>query len=390
VPAIHQVLPVLAPRDAIGNHTLAIRHALRTRGITSEIIAGEINPGAAQGARTVREVNPTRLAAAEPTLWLYHASTGSPLAEWFVQLPGPKAIDYHNITPSELVGPWEPAIAVELDHGRRQLAQLAGEVPWALADSSFNERELIGLGYGWTSVVPILLDPAQLAGEGPDAAILQRLQARKAGTGGAEWLFVSRLLPHKAQHDVVKALAAYRLAYDPWARLTLVGAVGSARYAEALTDFIDDLGLADAVELTGSVTGGELGARYRVADVYVSASEHEGFGVPLLEAMAHDVPVVAYASSAIPETAAGAALLLDDKSPTVLASAVHRVISDAPLAAGLIAAGRRRLGELGLEASSRRLEGALAHILNASGVASASGLASASGVAPAGLPGVGR
>jgi len=123
------------------------------------------------------------------------------------------------------------------------------------------------------------------------------------------------------------------------------------------------------------VTGAELGARYRVADVYVSASEHEGFGVPLLEAMAHDVPVVAYASTAVPETAAGAALLVDDKSPTVLAAAVHRVISDPPLAAGLVAAGRRRLGELGLEASSRRLEAALAHILTASGVA------------PAGLPG---
>jgi len=374
VPAIHQVLPVFAPRDAIGNHTVAIRRALRVRGITSEIIAGEINPGAGHGARTVREVNPTRLAAAEPTLWLYHASTGSPLAEWFARLPGPKAIDYHNITPSELVAPWEPAVAVELDHGRRQLAQLAGEVPWALADSRYNERELIGLGFDWTAVVPILLDPTQLAGEGADPGILQRLQARKAGIGGAEWLFVSRLLPHKAQHDLIKALVAYRLAYDPAARLTLVGAVGSARYAEALADFVDDLGLGDAVELTGSVTGAELSARYRVADVYVSASEHEGFGVPIVEAMAHDVPVVAYASTAIPETAAGAALLVDHKSPTVLAAAVHRVISDAPLAAALVAAGRRRLGELSLPCSTRRLEQALAHVLTASGVA------------PAGLP----
>jgi len=179
---------------------------------------------------------------------------------------------------------------------------------------------------------------------------------------------VSRLLPHKAQHDVIKAFAAYRLAYDPAARLTLIGSVGSARYVEALGDFIDDLGLGSAVDLTGSVTPGGLGAHYRMADVYVSASEHEGFGVPLLEAMAHDVPVVAYASSAVPETVGEAAALLADKSPTVVAAAVHRVIGDPALRASLVAAGRRRLEELGLPASTERLRLAVARILAEAGI----------------------
>lgn len=366
--AIHQVLPVFAPRDAIGNHTAAVRRALQAMGVSSEIFAGEVNAGAGNGARPLTALHPARPAPTEPTVWVYHASTGSPVAEWWAGLPGPKVLDYHNIAPAELLGPWEPHVGVELEHGRRQLAQLAAVSEWAIADSSFNEAELRGLGYRRTGVVPILLDTAHLADEGVDAEVLSRLRSRKQADGGCDWLFVSRLLPHKAQHDVIKAFAAYRLAYDPAARLTLIGSVGSARYVEALGDFIDDLGLGSAVDLTGSVTPGGLGAHYRMADVYVSASEHEGFGVPLLEAMAHDVPVVAYASSAVPETVGEAAALLADKSPTVVAAAVHRVIGDPALRASLVAAGRRRLEELGLPASTERLRLAVARILAEAGI----------------------
>lgn len=366
--ALHQVLPVFAPRDAIGNHAVAVRRALHGMGVTSEIFAGEVNAGAGSGARALHEVDHRRLGTAEPTVWMYHASTGSAVAEWWAALSGPKALDYHNITPSELLGPWEPHVGVELDHGRRQLAELAELADWALADSSFNAAELRALGYRQTMVVPILCDTAHLADEVVDADALGRLRARKADDGGADWLFVSRLLPHKAQHDLVKALAAYRMAYDPAARLTLAGATGSARYVEALADFIDDLDLVDAVELTGSISAGVLGAHFRVADVYVSASDHEGFGVPLLEAMAHRVPIVAYASTAVPETVGQGALLVDDKSPAVLATAVHRVISDPSVVTSLVEGGRRRLAELGLAASTERLRRAVAHILGEAGM----------------------
>ena len=366
--AVHQVLPVFAPRDAIGNHTAAVRRALQAMGLASEIIAGEVVAGAPGGARTTRHVHPGRLALAEPTVWLYHASTGSPVAEWWAELPGPKALDYHNISPPEVVGPWEPHVGVELEHGRRQLAGLAEVAGWALADSAYNQAELIGLGYRRTAVVPILLDTAHLADCAPDEALLGALMDRKAAEGGPDLLFVSRVLPHKGQHELVKALAAYRLAYGQAARLTLVGAVGSARYAGALTDFVDELGLGDAVTLTGSVDAAELAARFRAADVYVSASEHEGFGVPLLEAMAHGVPVVAYAAAAVPETVGDAAVLVADRSPAVLASAVHRVVGDEALRAQLAGAGRRRLAELGIGPSTHRLRDAVNRILADAGL----------------------
>jgi glycosyltransferase involved in cell wall biosynthesis len=363
VVAVHQVLPVFAPRDAIGNHTAAIRRCLRACGIGGEIFAGEVVPGAPDAAHTVRRARPARLAGAEPTLWLYHASTGSAVAEWFADLPGPKAIDYHNITPAESIEPWEPHIAVELRHGRRQLAELAGTAEWAIADSAYNASELRGLGYRWAEVVPILLDATQLAGASPGRSAL-------GPPSGTELLFVSRLLPHKGQHDLVKALAAYRLAFDPSARLTLVGAPGSTRYADALADFVADLGLQGAVTFAGSVSPAQLAAHFARADVYVSASAHEGFGVPLLEAMAHDVPVVAYASSAVPETVGDAAVLVPSASAPELAAAVHRVAGDPALRASLVARGRRRLAALSLGAAEDALRSSITSILDVAGLTS--------------------
>jgi glycosyltransferase involved in cell wall biosynthesis len=355
VVAVHQVLPVFAPRDAIGNHTAAIRRVLHGMGIASEIFAGDVMAGAGNRARSIRHINAARIAGQQQTIWMYHASTGSSVAEWWEAAPGHKAIDYHNIAPAELIGVWEPHVGVELEHGRRQLAELAGVTEWAIADSSYNEHELVQLGYRSTSVVPILIDTEHMTSN-VDQDTLRRLEARKAG---AEWLFVSRLLPHKAQHDLIKAFDAYRRAYDPDARLTLVGAVGSGRYVEALNDFVEDLELADSVDITGSLPAEVLSAYFHAADVYVSASDHEGFGVGLLEAMAYQVPVVAYAAAAVPETVGGAALLIDDKAPTTLAAAVRRVVADPALATELVNAGNKRLSEVGLPVSTARLRDAV-------------------------------
>jgi len=342
---------VFAPRDAIGNHAAAMRAALKHMGVHSEIFAGEVNSGAGHGARTVRHY---RHADDGQTWLMYHASTGSPVADWFSARPEHKLVDYHNITPAELMEPWEPHVGVELDHGRRQLAQLADVTQWALADSTYNERELVGLGYRRTGVVPILLNIAPVGD-------------RERPAPGRDWLFVSRLLPHKAQHDVIKAFAAYRAAYDSTANLYLVGAVGSARYADTLNDFVEDLGLGSCIRLTGSLPADELEALYRTAGVYVALSDHEGFGVPLLEAMAHELPVVAYACTAVPETAGDGALLLEDKRPTVVAAAVHRIFTDAALRAELIAAGRRRLEVFSLAASTERLRGTISEVLTDAG-----------------------
>jgi glycosyltransferase involved in cell wall biosynthesis len=191
------------------------------------------------------------------------------------------------------------------------------------------------------------------AGTAPDPVVSERLAAAKS-RGGADLLFVGKVSPHKAPHDLVKMLAVYRRLYDPRARLHLVGSPLGERYAAALGAFVRELGLGEAVSVTGSLPAGALESYYRAADVFVCASEHEGFCVPLVEAMGHGVPVVAYGVCAVPETVGDAGLLLDSKEPLRFAAAVARVLSDAALRDRLAVAAAARVASLSLDRSTQR------------------------------------
>ena len=357
--AIHQLLPSFAPRDAIGAHAVQVQRVLRSLGVESGIYAADAHREVRRSVQPYRELPAPR--PGEPTWLLYQCSTGSPVADWLLHRPERKLSNYHNITPASFFEPWEPHVGAELLEARRQLDLLAPATELGIADSAFNEAELQAVGYGATTVVPILLDTATFDHE-VDRAALDRFEAPRA-RGGADWLFVGRVAPHKAQHDLVKAFAAYRTAFDPRARLHVVGGPSSHAYWTALGRFVEALGLADAVDLAGSVPPGELAARYRVADVFVCVSEHEGFCVPLLEAMHHEVPIVAYGAAAVPETLGPAGLALDDKSPATVAAAVHRVLTDAPLRASLVAAGLARIADFALERTSRQLADVVTELL---------------------------
>jgi glycosyltransferase involved in cell wall biosynthesis len=200
----------------------------------------------------------------------------------------------------------------------------------------------------------VLVDVAALDDVDVDAEAEERLAA-----GSTAWLFVGRVAPNKAHQDLVKAFAAYRRAYQPDAVLRIVGPPSSEAYSKALHAFVGALGLADAVDFTGPVSETALAAHYRAADVFVCVSDHEGFCVPLLEAMHHRLPVVAYASSAVPETLGRAGLVLESKAPTTVAAAVHRVVTDEGLRSGLVAAGTRRLADFDLAVTSGRMADAL-------------------------------
>ncbi len=357
--AIHQLLPSFAPRDAIGAHALQVQRVLHGLGVDSRIYVGDAHREVRRSVQSYRDLPSPR--PGEPTWLLYQCSTGSPVADWLLSRPERKLSNYHNITPASFFEPWEPHVGAELLEARRQLDSLASATELGIADSAYNEAELRAVGYGATTVVPILLDTTAFDHE-VDRAALDRLEA-KASAGGSDWLFVGRVAPHKAQHDVIKAFAAHRIADDPHARLHLVGGSSSHAYWTALERFVAALGLTDAVDLAGSVTPGELAARYRVADVFVCLSEHEGFCVPLLEAMHHEVPVVAYRAAAVPETLGGAGLVLDDKSPATVAAAVHRVLADAPLRTSLVAAGTARVADFSLGRTSRQLADVVTELL---------------------------
>ncbi len=344
---VDQVIPSLASRDAIGMHTVAIAQALRESGIESDIFYGECTRDLADQARPM-----SSLGRATKGRWLlYQASIGSPVFDIFASRAEPKLLNYHNITPAVLLDGWEPAVGHEVSLGRSQVTRVASECRLAIADSAFNEGELVDVGFARTAVASLLID--MTAAAEPDPVTSQRLAQGKA-EGGADFLFVGKVSPHKAQHDLVKMLALYRRVYDGRARLHLVGTPLGKTYAPALSAFIAELGLSDAVFVTGSVSPQQLESYYRGADVFVCASEHEGFCVPLVEAMGHGLPIVAYSATAVPETVSSAGLLLESKDPLLFAASVHRVVGDTRLRAQLVEAGARRAEAFSLPSSRRR------------------------------------
>jgi L-malate glycosyltransferase len=344
---VDQVIPSLASRDAIGVHTVAIMEALRQAGIDSDVFYGEATRDFAERAKPMSSLGrPTK------DRWLlYQASIGSPVFDIFASRDEPKLLNYHNITPAVLLDGWEPAVGHEVSLGRSQVTRVASECRLAIADSAFNEGELIDVGFARTAVAPLLID--MTAAAEPDPARSRRLAEAKAD-GGVDFLFLGKVSPHKAQHDLVKMLALYRRLYDGRARLHLIGTALGKTYGPALSAFITELDLNDAVSITGSVSPQELESYYRAADVFVCASEHEGFCVPLVEAMGHGLPIVAFSTSAVPETVADAGLLLDSKEPLLFAASVHKVVQDTRLRRQFVDAGVRRAEDFSLSRARRR------------------------------------
>jgi glycosyltransferase involved in cell wall biosynthesis len=336
VNAVHQFVPSFYAHDAVGAHARQLRQLLRELGLRSEIYTLDGDAGTDE-VLPVTRFSPRARSA--DTALVYQLATGSALAPWFGARPEVKLVNYHNVTPARFFDAWSLDAAAAVATGRRQLRALAATAAVGLAVSAFNQAELVEAGYRATAVAPVLVD---LGAVPPDPDAAARLASAKVGL---EVLFVGRIAPNKAQHDLVKALAVYRRIYDPAARLQLVGGVAVPRYQTALAGFVEDLGLGEAVTLTGPVSPGVLAAHYRNADVFVCLSEHEGFCVPLLEAMHHGLPVIAYGAAAVPETLGGAGLVLADKSPATVAAAIHAVRADADLRAELVAAGSARLEE---------------------------------------------
>ena len=345
--AVHQFVSSFVPRDAVSGHTVEVQRVLRDLGLESEIYVKDTRGEVRSLARFYRSFDVRN----GDSVLLYQAATGSRIAEFLLGRPEAKIVNYHNLTPPSFFAPWEPHSAVELEVGLRQVADLAPATALAIADSRTNEADLAVMGYRDVEVVPVLVDLDRFEHD-VDEGAAERLTAAKGG--GASWLFVGRLAPNKAQHDVVQALAAYRSLYDPAARLELVGTPASDRYAHAVEALVTLGGLEGAVGMPGSVSDGELAAHFATADVFVCLSEHEGFCIPLLEAMYHGVPVVAYAAGAVPETLGGAGLVLDRKDPVTVAAAVHRVVSDAALRDRLVAAGYDRLADFALTRTKAR------------------------------------
>ena len=338
---IHQFVPMLHRGDAVGRHTLRLRDVMADRGIASRIYVERVDP------ETESETRPFAAYGAEAErgdLLVYQFATASALAPWLAARPEQLVVNYHNVTPPQLYAAWDNAMARHQLLAQTQLRRLAPRCTLGLAVSAFNEAELREAGYRRTAVVP----PAAIVPIGAGTA--------KVAPPGpfSRWLSVGRLAPNKGVEHAVMALLVARTHHDPGTTLTVVGRPVVPTYTSALHRFVDDLGLHDAVTFTGLLGDAALAATMAASDVLVVTSRHEGFGVPVLEAMSLGVPVVANRAGALPEVVGDGGLLVDATDPWVLAGAVARVLAEPDLRASLARAASHRVDDLDLDSAGDR------------------------------------
>ncbi len=348
--AVHQFHSGSAVGDAITNAMLLTRTLLRGMGYASEIFVEQPPAALAHLLRPMEQ-----LPRHDRYVLIVRHSMGYDRFEQVLDLPAPKVLLYHNITPPALLAR-HPHLARYARLGRDQLARFRGRVRAALADSEYNAIELRRLGLSPVRACTLLFDTASLRA---------RADAARAGrdTGDAPFtvLFVGRIVEAKGQLALVEAYAAFRARFGAPSRVVLVGRDEGAAdpYATLLRRRVAELGLDRDVVLAGAVPDPELDRWYAAADLYVSLSRHEGFGVPLVEAMAHGVPVLAWPCGAVPYTLAGAGRLLDSLEPDAVATAMLSLAQDP----GAVVEQRRRqdaaLDRFGLDRQRMVLQDAL-------------------------------
>jgi glycosyltransferase involved in cell wall biosynthesis len=325
--AVHQVLATLGYGDAIGHEVLGIQHVLRGAGYDSEIFVETADPRLESLTYDYRDLLD---ASHADNLLLHHFSIGSRASRVAFALPDRMALIYHNITPPEYFIGVHKQLVELCWKGRRELRAYIDRCDLALGDSEFNRQELAALGFPRTAVLPVVPDFSHLSGP-PDWRVAARFDD--------EWtnlLFVGRIIPNKRIEDLVGIFHAYHSCVNPRSRLLLVGSYGGfEKYLAMVQAVAARLGTVD-VHFAGHVTNEELSAYYEVADLFLCASEHEGFCVPLVEAFHMGVPVLARAATAVPATLDGAGVLYDDPDPLHVASILDAVVSDRDLAARIV------------------------------------------------------
>ena len=328
-PAVHQVLATLGYGDAIGHEVLGIQRVLRAAGYASEIFVETADRRLEDLTVDYRDLPE---ASHPDNLLIHHFSIGSRASRVAYALPDRMALVYHNITPPEFFVDVHPLLVQLCYLGRRELGVYANRVELGLGDSEYNRAELEALGFPHTAVLPVVPDFSHLAGP-PNFM--------QAGAFDDDWvniLFVGRMIPNKRIEDVIRAFHAYKRWFNPRSRLLLVGSHGGfERYLAMVHDFVARIGAAD-VHVLGHVSNEELAAYYEIADVFLCASEHEGFCVPLMEAFHMGVPVVAHAATAVPATMDGGGVLYGRKDPIEIAGLLDALVSNVALRESVLAA----------------------------------------------------
>jgi glycosyltransferase involved in cell wall biosynthesis len=362
---VNQWVPAAHRGDAVGDSARRVRDLLRGMGHKSELYAltmddeleGNVQPFRAESAR-------------RGDLTILHFALPSPMTAAFKTVGGVRVLQYHNITPASFFAPYDPVLFRLATLGRHELSTLVGSVDLALGDSEFNRRELESLGFGETGVFPIAVDTSRVTRPVDRPALDRVLDDRFVN-----FLFVGRIAPNKKIEDHIQLAEHYKRYVDAHYRFIFVGRYDVVpRYYATIRALMSEYRLLnERFIFTGPVPDEELAVYYRHAAVYVSLSEHEGFCVPLLEAMAADVPILAYAAAAVPDTLGGSGVQFAPKDLEHAAELLGIMAFDDGVRARIIAGQRRRLADFGDERIRRDLGAILLQASTLRGASGASG-----------------
>lgn len=331
IKAIHQFHPSCSAGDGVTNGMFFTQRLLRELGFESEIFCEHI-PVELQGA--VKHL--ALLSAKEKYLLLFHHSLGYENVEWLKYSDAPKILVYHNITPPDFLPP-EGFLRQLSTLGRQQLNDWATDYLGAIGVSESNSRELKSANFKNVSTIPLLVDSEKICHAFWNPDVINPLR------NAINILYVGRICENKNQLKLIEVFNECLHFSNQPLRLILVGGATSSLYLKQIESRIKDLSLEEQVLLTGKVPDATLLALYRIADIFICMSEHEGFGMPLIEAMRFDVPVIAQAVSGVPDTMGEGGLLFNDSSPAAIAALIHLLINEPGLRRQVIAGQRRNL-----------------------------------------------
>lgn len=347
---IHQFVAGMSYGDAISIQAKLIQNILRSWGFTSEIysVSKHINP------RVKRECYDFHLhkdRSSKGNVAILHFSTSSPVNKYFCSIPDRKILIYHNITPARYLRIINDRIAQELEDGRKELRSFAGVPELSLADSDYNRQELIEAGFENTATLPLTID-SKLFDRKPNP----RMIAMYGQSHIKHFIFVGRFVPNKKFDDLILIFNYYNKFINSDSRLFVIGSyAGTEMYHDYLRSVVLQLDL-KTVYLLGHVNFDDLLAYYRMADIFVCMSEHEGFCLPLLEAMHFEIPIIAYKAAAVPETLGDAGIVVKKKSFPEIAEMAHLLLKEKHLREKVIKKQNERLKYFSEEKMEERLK----------------------------------
>lgn len=343
---ILQLVPTLSYGDGVGNDVLAIHEILEKGGYNTHIFAENIDKRISKKA-----VSPVRKipVLTKKDIIIYHLSNGCSLNDQLREYAAKKIIRYHNITPPEFFSIYDGRNAVNCREGLSQMRELRAVADYCLADSEYNREDLIKAGYSCDiDVLPIVI-PMKDYEKKPSKEIKERYNDDFVNV-----LFTGRIVPNKKQEDVINAFFHYQKYYNPKSRLFLVGSGQETIYYESLCEYIKQLGVQNVI-FTGHISFEEILAFYSVADLFVCMSEHEGFCIPLVEAMIFDIPIIAYQGTGVTGTLNGCGFPLFHKCPIETAGVMNYIQTHGEVKDTLIKEQRIRLKDFDGEIVGRQL-----------------------------------